>query len=590
MSENVELELPLQLAEKPEAPVAVLEPQDDDFILTECYVTENGDGDFDLTTEDDVKKQLVNAVSMQGYESANIEEEARDILDVRKYVEGSKQSLAIGLNNEKVVPPPYAPELMLKFLQLNEVVHQCVRVKATDYVGRGYRLMPVILEKLTKEYDEEDDKEDIPENYATDHAEVTKFLNSANDVIGTESALFKAAQDYEGIGWAALEVIRGMDMKVLKLDHIPASRLRVIKGWAGFVEKGPDGKERYYQPFGAKVVSTTRTNALTDRPERYDPDEDGELTANVAAFNMIHYETGEPTSNFKESANEVIWIPRHHPTTIYYGMSDNIPATSDILANAKIREYLLQFFDHNTVPRYVVVIKGAKLSPEVKKTILDYFSTHVRGRAHKTLVLPIPSGRGNIEVNFEKLDSDPADGWFRRTSQDNNENIRISHGVPTSVATFADASGMGSGKGLAQAEIYKDRVVTPGQKIWAAILNRVFKLGLGVTTVTLIFDELDTRDKEAAMRINTQLMDRGVLSVNDVRREMGLPPIKGGDRPFIKTNKGILFVDEMEGLTSFEQDDGRGGDQTDTDPVELGQGNDAQDVIERFSQNTSETP
>tara|TARA_R110002020_G_scaffold34660_3_gene105261 strand:+ start:5065 stop:6822 length:1758 start_codon:yes stop_codon:yes gene_type:complete len=581
-----QLQLPLELVEQPPVSMSSTE-SDDDVVIEECYITDV-DGTPDIVSGESVKKSIVNAVSMQGFESSEIEEEAHNLMDVRKFVGGSTQIVEVGAHEEKVVPPPYAPELMLKFLQLNEVVHQCVRVKATDYVGRGYRLMPVMEELLTKEYDAEDAKNSIPDTYPEDHKEVTHFLGHANEVIGTESALFKAAQDYEGVGWAALEVVRSMDMKVVKLDHIPADRLKVIRGWRGFVETGPDGSKCYYQPFGTKVVSSTRTNAVTNKPEPYDPEEDGELTSNNAKWRMLNYKTGEPTNDFRESANEVIWIPRHHPTTIYYGMSDNIPATSDILANAKIREYLLQFFDHNTVPRYVVVIKGAKLSPEVKKTILDYFSTHVRGRAHKTLVLPIPSGRGSIEVKFEKLDSDPADGWFRRTAQDNNENIRISHGVPTSVATFADASGMGSGKGLAQAEIYKDRVVSPGQKLWADLLNRVFRLGLGITTVELKFDELDTRDKEAAMRINTQLMDRGVLSINDVRRDMGLAPIQGGDRPYIKTNRGIMFVDEIETLTSFEQDDQRGGDRTIEEPSELGAGNSAQDVIERFSQNTSE--
>lgn len=581
-----QLQLPLELVEQPPVSTSSTE-SDDDVVIEECYITDV-DGTPDIVSGDSVKKSIVNAVSMQGFESSEIEEEAHNVIDVRKFVDGSTQLVEVGAHKEKVVPPPYSPELMLKFLQLNEVVHQCVRVKATDYVGRGYRLMPIMEEMLTKEYDEEDAKNSIPDTYPQDHKEVTHFLGHANEVIGTESALFKAAQDYEGVGWAALEVIRSMDMKVVKLDHIPADRLKVIRGWKGFVETGPDGSKCYYQPFGTKVVSSTRVSALTGKPESYEPEEDGELTSNNAKWQMLNYKTGEPTNDFRESANEVIWIPRHHPTTIYYGMSDNIPATSDILANAKIREYLLQFFDHNTVPRYVVVIKGAKLSPEVKKTILDYFSTHVRGRAHKTLVLPIPSGRGSIEVKFEKLDSDPADGWFRRTAQDNNENIRISHGVPTSVATFADASGMGSGKGLAQAEIYKDRVVSPGQKLWADLLNRVFRLGLGITTVELKFDELDTRDKEAAMRINTQLMDRGVLSINDVRRDMGLAPIQGGDRPYIKTNRGIMFVDEIQTLTSFEQDDQRGGDQVAEDPSELGPGNSAQDVIERFSQNTSE--
>ena len=579
------LDLPLEIL--PEPPVAVMEPDDEEMIIEECYVT-GEDNNLDLLTAADVKKTLIDALSMQGLKPDEVVQESDLILDVEKSMGGA----GLMTGPDKVVAPPYSADLMLHFMGIDQVVHQCVRVKAQDYVGRDWKLSPVAAEKLTDKYDAEDEAADAsayPDKYPADFKTVTDFLKSANNVIGVDSALLKAAQDYEGVGWAALEVIRSMDMKVTKVDHIPANRLKVMHGWSGFVETGPDGKKRYYQPFGNKVVAE-EVDPITKKKIPYNPDLHGELTEQnpLLEWNLISLERGEPTDNFMESASEVIWIPRHHPATIYYGVSDNVPATADILANAKIREYLLQFFDHNTVPRYVVVIKGAKLSPEVKKTILDYFSTHVRGRAHKTLVLPIPSGRGNIEVTFEKLDSDPADGWFRKTSQDNNENIRIAHGVPTSVATFPDASGMGSGKGLAQAEIYKDRVVTPGQKLWAGILNKVFRLGLGITTVELSFDELDTRDKEAVMRVNTQYMDRGAMTINEVRRDLNLPPIKGGDRAFIKTPKGPIFIDEVADMKSMEADPGSGGDRSLNTPEKRGPGNSAQNVLENFSRNTSD--
>ena len=52
---------------------------------------------------------------------------------------------------------------------------------------------------------------------------------------------------------------------------------------------------------------------------------------------------------------------------------------------------MLQFFEHNTVPRYAVVIEGAKLAKDVKDAIMQYFGQHVKGKAHKTLIIPVPA-------------------------------------------------------------------------------------------------------------------------------------------------------------------------------------------------------
>lgn len=569
---------------------------DEEIIIDTCYITGKGE----IVSEADLTKSILSKEEDQLDETKS--EEAVALTEVsQKYVEGSRQFLnspsqAESLAEVKEVSPPYSPDLMLAFMNIDETVHQCVKVKAQDYTGRNYKLTPETEEQLTAVFDEEDEEKETapyPDSYPKDHKTVRTFLKTCtNDIVGFQSVLVKAAQDFEGIGWAALEVIRSADMKVVKIDHVPANRLKVLEGWQGFVEHGPSGSKRYYQPFGTKVVSKDRKNLFTGKAESYDPELDGELNANNAQWNMVGFNDGKPTDTFQKSANEIIWVPKSHPSTIYYGVSDSLPATSDILANASIRKYLLQFFDHNTVPRYVVVVKGAKLNSEVKTAILNYFSTDVRGRAHKTMVLPIPSGRGNVEVTFEKLDSDPQDGWFRRTAEDNSHNIRIAHGVPTSVATFSDPSGMGSGKGLAQAEIYKDRTVTPGQHLWSEVMNKIFELGLGILTVRLAFDELDTRDKEAQMRISTQYLDRAVNTINETRAERNLPPIKGGDRAFIKTNKGILFLDEISTLTSFEQDDERGGDQEEdlnADEPERGPGNTQQNVLENFSRTTQES-
>jgi len=517
-------------------------------VITEYFITDEASPQ--MVGKGDLLKKYVDS-GIVGTSTEIVEQhgelvDVEQAVDTSKAIDGSRQVVADGKSLEKEVSPPYDPHLLLTFMQMDEVVHQVVKTKALDSVGRGYRLEPLKPVKITPAKHDEEDKDSLDMDEVRAEVEIVEtFIRLCNENYGFQSVLYRAALDLESMGWAAIEVIRGLDKKIKKIDHIPAANIKPLRGWEGFVER--QGMEKvYFQPFGQKVLSSAQTSAVTDEPVPYDPALDDE-TFEAAKWSMLDYETGEPTEAFGESASEVMWIQKHHPATIYYGISDTLPASAHILANINIRNYLLQFFEHNTVPRFVVIIKGARISSEVKEAILQYFQTHVRGRAHKTLVIPIPTGRGNVEVIFEKLDSDPKDGWFRESAKDSAHSIRMAHGVPASIAGFNDSASLGSGKGLAQAETYKDRVVTPAQNKWAEVVNHLFKVGLGIKLIHLVFNQMDTRDEEAEMRVLTTLQDRGNLSINEVRARLNYPPIPGGNRAFIKGKSGeIIFINELE--------------------------------------------
>lgn len=468
--------------------------------------------------------------------------------------------LGTGLKGYYAVDPPYDPELLALFLELDETHARCCQVKATDSVGRSYKLDPIVSVK--PEGQEEDGKETSSlDSDAVDASiirEETKrvqdFIRTSNKEIGLMQALFRAASDYEAIGWAALEIVRSRNGKVKKIHHIPATRIRVIEDWKGFVEvvessttTSPDSTYVYYQAFGDKVI---RPNQPELTP--YDPVTDGEFKPGTFKWNMIDKETGEPTDDFERAANEVVWVPKSHSNTIYYGYSDLVSAVGWALANANIRDYLLQFFENNCVPRYAIIVEGADIDKDVKELIQKFFTEKIKGKAHSTLLIPVPSLKGEVTVRFEKLDADKNEGSFQDTKKNNAQSIMTAHGVSPAIIGIAEAANLGSGKGLSQAEIYKDRIVTPNQQRWQGVLDQIFRLGLGIQYVSLVFEPLDIRDLEAEQRVLTEYLNKGIYTINEVRKRLGKDPIPGGDRAFILTNPGILyFVDaipSMEGM------------------------------------------
>jgi capsid portal protein len=488
-----------------------------------------------------------------------------------------------GIN--EVVEPPYPVEVLQKFLELEETHARCVRVKASDSVCRGYRLknsVPILLQNKNSDNSEDQalNAEETVERsiYLKDLRDVQKFIRDCNEIVHFEGVLELAALDYEAFGWCAIEVIRSVDKKVKKLAHVPAYRVKPMFGFEGFIEYNDSNLSepyKYYLPFGKKLVQVEE-DSLTGLKQvtPFDPDTTSIDDPSVQ-FNLINSQTGEPTDNFLESANEIIWLKNHHPNTLYYGYCDAIPAVGAIIGNANIRNYFLQFFDHNTVPRFAVVVEGGRLSEEVMKFIHKYFDSEVKKTAHSTLILNVPSMRGEVKVRFEKLDTDQKEGDFLKTSDSNRQAIMTAHGVSGAIIGVSEAPELGSGKGLSQAEIYKDRIVVPRQRKWELAINDLFRRGLGTRFVKIEFNPLDIRDREAEMRILTGYMDRGAMAINDAREAIGMQPIEGGNRAFVKSRSGqLVFVDGFD----------TAGPVTPTDPV--AEGADSPENEESSNQNS----
>jgi len=519
----------------------------DEPLIDTVYVV--GDDDQVRTSDELLLDMMENSPSDERWAKLKTSEGdgIRGVRAVSKTVQGSTQSekelYACGIDMYNAVPPPYSPEFMQSIFDVDPTHFSCVESKVSDSVQRGYVIKPSLP---IIPYGEKPEKGSPPSvsQEAVDN-EVTmieNFIDTCNERMGFVGVLTRACMDHESIGWAAIEVIRGKDKTIKKIAHIPASRIRVLEGFKGFVEIQEGGKFIYYQNFGDKVVKKDGTPMEPgDDPRQGD-------------WAMINRKNGKASSSFNQSANEVLWIPKHHNGSIYYGKSDIVPAIGDVIGNVNIRDYMLQFFEHNTVPRYAVIVNGAKMGGEAINQIREYFRSSVKGQAHKTLLIPLPSIKGEASITFEKLDADEKEGSFQNTRKNNAANIMTAHRVSPAIIGISENSELGSGKGLSQAEIYKDRIVTPLQAQWARQLNLMFQLGLGVSEVKLQFIPLDIRDNQAEMLIYTGYLDRGVLSINEVRKMARLGgPIPGGDRYYIATTGGIEFIDQMTDAEGAEK-------------------------------------
>lgn len=500
----------------------------------------------------------------------------------QKGIEGSHQSdeeirmstlATVNVRGNEYVQPPYDPYALSELLDQNETHHRAVMAKVGDIVGKPYVLKSFL--RVLKTQEQADKLELLPGDYVFEkeyrqHIRILeKFIEKANPRKGFLGVLKCAAIDFEAIGWAAIEVIRSYDKKIYHIEHVPASRIRVLKGHKGFVElaENTDVPYRYYQNFGEKV-GKRRESPLTGKKGfvPFDADEDSYDDSDLV-WNLVDKKTFEPirgggAASLERAANEILFIPKVHANTIYYGYSDIISALAAVITNARIREYQAQFFEHNAVPRYAVIVTGGNLTDELKRALVEYFTKEVKGQAHKTLVLCLPSSpTKEIKVEFKALDVGSKEADFLETMRQNDKAIQVAHGTPPAILGVAEHSELGSGKGLSQGELYKDRIVLPNQYFWQEMLYKLTSLGLGVTDAFIGFSPFDVRDRMNQSQVLVNLVDRGIYSVNDCLEELDKPPVDGGDVRFIRGDKIIKISD----LPDIELPDGNNSSETPSD-------------------------
>lgn len=486
-----------------------------------------------------------------------------------------------GTLESRVIQPPYPPKCLTDLIDGDSTASKSIEKKVRDSTSRKISFKPIgtikpqdaDLDAANTDFYEHSEFI-TQEQFDTDCRKIQDFMNSQSDCDEDfQETCFKVFSDREAVGWGAFEVIRAASGIIAQINHLPACNIRRLRGFEGFVEiNGLDSMGRnqytYYQNFGEKVVveeldpfnPDTFNPDVVDKPNRkvpYDPEKHGELFIgqNGIDFNLKDRQ-GNPTENFQEACNEVLFVPKSHRGSRYYGISSNLSVIAPMLANSFIDSHIIQYFEHNCVPRYAVSITGANADKKLIDRISKFLSTEVKGNQHKTLVFAPKSGLGSkVEVKFIKLDADNKEQDFINSYKANAQRIMTANGLSPALLGIAENASIGSGRGSSQAENYKNLESLPSQLYAARRVNKLFRLGLGCKYARLEYDPLNIKDSEALARIIQILLVQGVISINEARNELGKGPIRGGDEPFVRMKgASMVKVSDMPDMQSMVAD------------------------------------
>jgi PBSX family phage portal protein len=390
-----------------------------------------------------------------------------------------------------LIEPPYNQEYLSKIYEISTYNYAAINAKVSNIVGLGYDF--VETKKTNDAFDSiTDDKqlERARRKLNKLRQDVHAWLDSTNDEDTFTQTLIKVYTDLEATGNGYIEVGRTTAGDIGYIGHIPAKTMRVRRLRDGFIQ----------------------------------------LLYGKAVFfnNLGDTETENPIAGQEDRPNEIIHLKKYTPMNNYYGIPDIIAAQVALAGNELSGRYNLDYFENKAVPRYIITVKGAKLSPESERKLLEFFQVGLKGKNHRSLYVPLPADSPDSKVEFkmEPIEAGNQEGSFEKYRKSNRDEILLAHRVPI------NKIGTPEGVNLAVArdadKTFKEQVCRPAQMILEKKINAIFEEK--TDALVLKFNELTLTDEDTQSQIDERYLRMQVITPNEVRIRKGMIPVEGGDK------------------------------------------------------------
>lgn len=389
-----------------------------------------------------------------------------------------------------VITPPWNLYELANYYDTSFANHAAIDAKVENIVGLGYdfEISPRTMLKLESSSDK-DAVGRARNRIERAKIELRDWLESLNDDDSFTTTMEKVYTDVQATGNGYLEIGRTVTGEIGYVGHIPATTIRIRRL-----------RDGYLQIIGNKVVYFRNFGATNPNPVTSDA-----------------------------RPNEIIHFKQYSPLNTFYGVPDILSAITSLQGDQLAAQYNIDYFGNKAVPRYVVWLKGAKLSADAEDKMFRFLQTGLKGQNHRTLYIPLPgdTDTNKVEFKMEPIENGVQEGSFERYRKQNRDDILIAHQVPLSKIGGGDSGAIAAA--LAQDRTFKEQVARPAQRQLEKMINKVIREKTDI--LELKFNELTLTDEIAQSQILERYVKTQVMVPNEARQILGLPMIAGGDEP-----------------------------------------------------------
>jgi len=391
-----------------------------------------------------------------------------------------------------VVTPPYDLDTLAELYDSSAIHNAAINARVMNTVGLGYSFPETLKSRRRLEK---------AQGNADRLARVRKAIQDARQDLETKFEDFNEEEtfietmtrvwlDVLTTGNGYLEIGRNNSGQIGYIGHIPATLMRVRRHRDGYVQ----------------IAKSNKIQAVFFK-------------------NFQDTEMEDPI-NSDPNPNEVIHFKTYSPNNTYYGIPSSVSAAAAIVGDKFAKEYNIDYFENKAIPRYAIIVKGAKLSQRSKQELVNYFRQEVKGRNHGTLIVPLPASLGgDSDIKFEKLEAGIQDASFDKYRKSNRDEILVANRVPAPKVGVYDNANLAVSRDADKT--FKTQVIGPDQSVIEKKINRL--ISEFTDLVTIKFNRIDLIDEDIQSRIYDRYLRTEVVSPNEVRNELGLPERTDGD-------------------------------------------------------------
>lgn len=386
-----------------------------------------------------------------------------------------------------IITPPYNLYELANYYDTSFANHACIDAKVENIVGLGYEFEISSRTSLKLDTSEPKTAENAKKRIERAKIELRDWLESLNDEDSFTTTMEKIYTDLQATGNGYMEIGRTVTGEIGYVGHIPATTIRVRRLRDGFVQV-IGNKFVYFRNFGA-----TNKNPMTGDPR----------------------------------PNEIIHFKSYSPLNTFYGVPDIVSAINSLYGDQLASQYNIDYFGNKAVPRYVITLKGAKLSSEAEDKMFRFLQTGLKGQSHRTLYIPLPgdSDTNKVEFKMEPIENGVQEGSFERYRKQNRDDILVAHQVPLSKIGGGDASAIAAA--LAQDRTFKEQVARPQQRQLEKMINKIIREKTDI--LEFKFNELTLTDEITQSQILERYVKNQILTPDEARQKLSLGPRPDGD-------------------------------------------------------------
>jgi PBSX family phage portal protein len=387
-----------------------------------------------------------------------------------------------------LITPPYNLYELSSFYDTNFANHAAIDTKVSNTVGLGYKFEMTSETLMRLENIEEDKRrQNAKKKIERLKRQLSAWVEECNDDDSLTKTLEKVITDMQATGNGYIEIGRTTNGDIGYIGHIPATTMRVRRLRDGYIQIIA-GTIVYFRNFQA-----TNSNPVTTDPR----------------------------------PNEIIHLKEYSPLNTFYGIPDIVAAMPSLRGDQMAEQYNIDYFENKAVPRYVITVKGAKLSSEAEDKLFRFFQTGLKGQNHRTLYIPLPGDQDGQKIEFEMhpVETGVQEASFKDYRVQNRDNILTAHQVPLSKL----GGGETTSAAMSQDRTFRDQVAKPLQEYIAKAVNKIVKEKTDV--IKLSFNQVSLTDEIAESQIIERYVKNQVMLPNEAREKLGLPQREGGDKP-----------------------------------------------------------